>query len=176
MPRKPPSPHDATHRAAVQGIRALFADLRSSARAVETRTGLTNAQLYVLQLLAGASETLSVGQVATIALSSPAAVSTIVARLGRKGLVSRRTGSHDARRVELALTPAGRALLRRAPKPATARLVEAVGKLPPAKLRALVAGLSALKRALGIADHSPLMLFEDRRILPEVRAGRGERR
>jgi DNA-binding MarR family transcriptional regulator len=172
MPRKPPSPHDALRRAAVQGIRALFADLRSSARAVETRTGLTNAQLYVLQLLAGASQTLSVGQVATIALSSPAAVSTIVARLARKGLVSRRTPSHDARRVELALTPAGRAILRRAPAPATARLVEAVSTLPPAKLRTLVGCITALTDQLGIDIHSPSVLFEDRRILPVRRAKR----
>jgi len=172
MPRKPPSPDDALRRAAVRGIRALFADLRSSARAVETRTGLTNAQLYVLQLLAGASQTLSVGQVAAIALSSPAAVSTIVARLARKGLVSRRSSRHDARRVELALTPAGRAILRRAPAPATARLVEAVSALPPAKLRTLVACLSALTDQLGIDVHSPAVIFEDRRILPVRRTKR----
>lgn len=172
MPRKPPSADDHRRRAVVQGLRALVADLRSSARAVETRTGLTNAQLYVLQLLAGASRPLSVGQVATIALSSPAAISTIVARLGRKGLLSRRTAASDGRRVELTLTPAGRTILRRAPVPATARLVEAVSALPPATLRTLAAGISALADELGVDVHAPAFLFEDRRILPIRRSGK----
>ena len=162
-------------RAALQGLRVLVSEMRHAARAIEQRTGLTNAQLFVLRLLDAAGGPLSVGQLATEALSSPAAVSTIVSRLGRKGLVARRTSAGDARRVELTLTPAARRILRRAPEPPTARLVEAIAALPPAKLRGLAAGIEALSTGLGLDIERAPLLFEDRRLthLPRRRRGDG---
>ena len=151
-------------RATLQSLRALVADLRHAARAVEQRTGLTNAQLFVLRLLDAADGPLSVGQLATEAISSPAAISTIVARLGRRGLVARRSSARDARRVELTLTAAGRRMLRRAPEPATSRLVDAIATLSPARLRGLAGGLAALCAELGIDPNAAPLLFEDRRL------------
>jgi DNA-binding MarR family transcriptional regulator len=152
------------HRIALQGIRALVSDLHRSARAVEGRTGITNAQLFVLQQLAagdGRSRALSIGELAALAHTTPGAVSTITTRLAQRGLLARRPSAHDARRVELALTPAGAAMVRRAPAAPTAQLVAALAALPPAKLRALVTGINALTKSLQLDVDSPRLLFED---------------
>ena len=150
-------------RVVLQGIRALVSELHRSARAVERGTGITNAQLFVLQVAArdGRSRARSIGEIAALAHTTPGAVSTIATRLARKGLLVRRTSARDARRVELALTPAGASIVRRAPAAPTARLVAAVGGLPPAKVRALATGIATLTRSLDLDIESPRMLFED---------------
>jgi DNA-binding MarR family transcriptional regulator len=144
----------------LQGIRALISELSRSARTIERGSGVSNAQLFILQQLASAGEALTVGQLASLAHTTPGAVSIITTRLGRKGLLSRRSGKDDARRVELSLTTRGRALIRRAPTPPTVRLLAAVDQLSPSKRRALADGLVALATELELDLESPALLFE----------------
>src|ERR671935_128422 len=110
------TPQPAAERAlALQCIRALVGTLSRSARAVERRTGVTNAQLFVLQQLA-AGEGLSINELAARALTGQNTVSTVVARLVERGLVRRKRAEDDARRAVVSLPPAGRRLLERAPE------------------------------------------------------------
>ena len=67
---------------------------------------------------------------------------------------------HDARRVELTLTPAGIALLKRAPEVLQVRLANAIGTLSPSHRRSLANGLEHLVGELGVGDAPPAMFFE----------------
>jgi DNA-binding PadR family transcriptional regulator len=87
-------------------------------------------------------------------------VSIVLSRLERRGLVERTRSPTDGRSVVLRVTPAGRRLLRRAPAPATGKILEALGRLTRAELRALARGVSALGREIGFTGERPGMLFE----------------
>jgi MarR family transcriptional regulator, organic hydroperoxide resistance regulator len=153
------SPELSTQTAALRGLRAVIAALSQSARATEARTGITNAQLFLLQQLQAENE-LSINDLAARARTGQSAVSIIVGRLVRRGLVRRRRSAADARRASVSLTAAGRALARRAPEPPTARLLSTLGELEDRDLRALARGVNALARAMGVTVEAPAMLFE----------------
>ncbi len=139
-------------------LRAFINGLSASARSVERHTGVTNAQLFLMQELSHGSA--SLGDLAERARTQPSTVSIVIGRLQRAGLVTRVRAADDRRRVVISLTPDGRRLLRRAPIAPTARLLEAVEGLSPPGLRALTHGLGPLLDRLGITHASPPMLFE----------------
>lgn len=145
---------------AIRGLRALVAALGRSARTVETRTGFTNAQLFLLRQLATA-DAMSVNDLAFRAHTNQSTVSSVLGRLVRAGLVTRVRAADDGRRAEVSLTTAGRKLLRRAPTPPTESLFDALEALTDPEARALAAGLVALLRVLGLELEEPPMLFED---------------
>jgi DNA-binding MarR family transcriptional regulator len=145
-------------------LRRLVAVLAQSARAVEQRTGVTNAQLFVLQQLAD-GRALSISDIASLALTHQSAASLVVSRLEREGLVSRTRSAQDARRAEVSLTARGQRVVETAPPPPTARLLSALRSLPNSERHRLGVSLVRLSAALGIGDAEPMMLFE-----PPVRA------
>jgi DNA-binding MarR family transcriptional regulator len=144
---------------ALGGIRAVVGALSRSARSVERRTGVTNAQLFVLRELAG-TEGLSLSELAARSLTQQSTVSAVVARLVEQGLVRRERAKDDRRRLRLSLALAGRRVVRDAPEPATGRLLGALDRLTTRELRSLTDGLDALTSALGIEHGAPGMLFE----------------
>ena len=85
-------------------------------------------------------------------------------RLVEGGLVTKKTSTEDRRRAAIRITPKGRTLLRGAPRPPTALLVDGLEQLEPAQLRRLARGLRALTRAMKIDEDRAGMLFEE---LPE---------
>lgn len=144
---------------ALDDIRALVAALTRSARSVERRTGVTNAQLFVLRQLAERGG-LSLGELADQTLTRQSTVSTVVARLAEQGFVRRARARDDRRRLELSVTAAGLRVLRDAPEPPTGRLLGALDTLATSQLAALTSGLDALMAALGLERRSAAMLFE----------------
>jgi DNA-binding MarR family transcriptional regulator len=163
----PPSPRIAPVRRgkpnlraqALERLRTLIGALNQSARAVERSTGITNAQLFLLQQLAGA-DSLSVNDLAARARTQQSTVSIVVARLVRAGLAAKRRSPDDGRLAAVSLTPKGRALLRHAPAPPTSALLRAVEKLSDRDAHALAAGLRALIRTLQLSPPAVTMLFE----------------
>jgi DNA-binding MarR family transcriptional regulator len=141
-------------------LRTLVRALRVSTRAVEREIGISGAQLFVLQQLAGAPAR-SINELAERTRTHQSSVSTVVSRLAERGLVAREAAVQDARRMEIALTEAGRALLEDAPRTAQVRMVEALAAMPPAQARALADGLSALVRQAGLQDLPASFFFED---------------
>lgn len=145
---------------ALQNVRALVEGLSKSARSVENRTGVTNAQLFLLQQIR-AGRHLTVNELAALALTSQSTVSIVLSRLESKGLVKRTRSPVDRRSVVLQLTAAGKRLLRRAPRPATSEVLRALARLSEEELTAVSRGLGALGRELGFAVKPPSMLFEE---------------
>lgn len=144
---------------ALQNVRALVEGLSKSAQGVETRTGVTNAQLFLLQQIRRGRH-LTVNDLAALAMTTQSTVSIVLSRLERKGLVKRTRSPADRRSVVLQLTAAGKRVLRRAPRAATSEVMGALGRLTRAELRALSRGLGALGRELRLAVKPPSMLFE----------------
>jgi DNA-binding MarR family transcriptional regulator len=153
---------DDDARAVLDGIRRIVRELRESSRAAEKRSGIGGAQLFVLQVL-GRERALSVGELAARTLTHQSSVSVVAARLCAAGLVARRRSRADHRRVELAVTARGQALLRRAPPTTQERLIRGIGGLPARQRRQLAEALGALVRAMGLAGTPPTMFFHDGR-------------
>jgi DNA-binding MarR family transcriptional regulator len=157
---------------ALQKVRALVEGLSRSARGVEDRTGVTNAQLFLLQQIR-AGRHLTVNDLAGLAMTSQSTVSIVLSRLERRGLVKRTRSPVDRRSVVLQLTAPGKRVLRRAPRPATSEVIRALSRLTSAELKALTRGLGALGRELGLTVKPPSMLFEeDGRRNGKARVGR----
>jgi DNA-binding MarR family transcriptional regulator len=149
----------AAKRRALDHIRTLVSALSHSARAVERSTGVTNAQLFLLQQLADA-DSLSVNDLAARARTQQSTVSIVVARLVRAGFAAKKKSADDGRIAIISLTPKGRRLLVHAPAPPTVALLRAIEALTEKDSRALATGMDALLRALDLAAPKVNMLFE----------------
>jgi len=160
MTRSPRGRSPRSRDSALRALRTLVASLSRSARSIEWRTGVTNAQLFLLRQLAEA-EPLSVNALAERARTNQSTVSSVVSRIVDAGLVRRARVPDDGRRVALSLSPKGRRLLRRAPTPPTEALFDGLASLSDKEARALETGLTALLAALRLKPDQAPLLFED---------------
>jgi len=140
-------------------LRRLVHALHVASRETERRLGVTGAQLFVLTQLR-ATPSLSINALAERTMTHQSTVSVVVRRLVRRKLVKKVRAEDDARRVELTLTAAGIALLKRAPEVLQVRLAGAIGALAAAERRALAHGLDQLVSELGVGNAPPAMFFE----------------
>jgi DNA-binding MarR family transcriptional regulator len=147
-------------RAALDAFRSIVQALRVSSRAIERRLGLTTAQLFALQQLAAAPGA-SINELAVRTFTHQSSVSVVVQRLVELGLVAKLAAEDDRRRVQLGLTDAGRALLRRSPEPVQQRLIAGIRSLNPSARHELARSLADVARGMGAPVTRPAMLFED---------------
>jgi DNA-binding MarR family transcriptional regulator len=138
---------DADLAAALAGLGRLVEAVRRSERVLEQELGLSGARLYILRLLRSRPAQ-SLSDLAARTGTHQSTVSVVVSRLVAHGLVAREVSADDARRVTLALTPAGRALVRRAPLPVEEHLATALAQLTRRNLRVLAEGLGQLTAKL----------------------------
>lgn len=144
---------------ALDHVRTLVSTLSHSARAVERSTGITNAQLFLLQQLAETGS-LSINDLAARARTQQSTASIVVARLARAGLAAKRKSPADGRIAVISLTPKGRRLLTHAPAPPASALLRAIEALSTHEARALENGVRALVRSLELSPPKVTMLFE----------------
>lgn len=163
----PTPPRDGADLAiSVDALRRIIRELRVLARKSELRAGLSAAQSFVLTTLA-AKPSMSIGEVAEATMTDRSSVAAIIDRLVELKLASRTQSREDRRRAEIAITPAGRRVLRQSAPPPTVVLMDAISALADADRRHLAAGLEALARTMGIGHEPAGMLFED--ALPPLR-------
>jgi len=141
--RSRPSADDLELARVLECIRHIGRSLRVGGRAAEQTVGVSGAQLFVLQQLNRAPAQ-SLNELATRTLTHQSSVSVVVSRLVERRFVSRTASPDDGRRVVLSVTPAGRAVLARAPEAAQARLVDGLRRLPQRRVRELAQSLRAL--------------------------------
>lgn len=132
----------------VDAIRSIVQSLRISGRAAEHLLGISSAQLYILQELSE-QPAQSINELAERTFTHQSSVSMVVSRLVEGRLVTRTAARGDARRLSISLTPAGRALLRKAPDAAQTQLVEGLRSLSRGELHALAGHLSTLTTLIG---------------------------
>jgi DNA-binding MarR family transcriptional regulator len=133
--------------ALLDALRSVARELRLVGRDAEQRVGIHRAQLHALHQLAKRPCD-SLAELAERTHTDPSSVSVVVQRLVERGLVERTPAADDRRRTELRATPAGRALLRRAPESAVRRLEGALTSVGPRDLGTVTKSLVALARTL----------------------------
>jgi len=148
--------------AVLDGLRRIVRVLRESSREAEAKLGVSGAQLFALKALSEAPQ-LSLSELAERTRTHQSSVSVVVKRLVRRRLVARKISPLDGRQVELSLTARGRVVLERAPLAAQDRLILAVEGLPRAERKSLARSLGRLSEAMGAADATPEMFFEEHR-------------
>jgi DNA-binding MarR family transcriptional regulator len=144
---------------ALAGVRRLERGLRLAARQVERATGLSAAQLFVLEHLDRAAG-LSLSELARETFTDRSSVSAVVDRLTDAGLARRTVDQDDKRRAMVRITARGRDVLARAPAAPTDQLLSGLTKLSRGRLAALGDALAALNDALGFATSE--LLFQTR--------------
>lgn len=160
-----PRPSAAAQRreqtaAALDAMRRVVRALRVAAGSSEAATGLSSAQLFVLQAVQ-AEPGRSLTEIAARTMTDRTSVAAVVDRLAERGLVERRRSTLDRRRVEIVATRAAHAVLERAPHAPTRRLLDGLDTLDDRNLRRLAAGLAELAQAMGLDGEPATMLFED---------------
>jgi DNA-binding MarR family transcriptional regulator len=141
----------------MDALRRIVRALRLAASDVERQAGISVAQLFVLQQLAGGSR--SVNELAAATTTDPSTVSGVIRRLLDAKLVLRQPSPRDRRRAEISLTPEGAELLARAPAAPQEIIVAALDALPARQRRAVAGGLVAIADKLGTL--APTFFFED---------------
>ncbi len=128
---------------ALTTLRAVIASLSSSARAIESRTGLTHAQLFLLRQISRHDDA-SINELAVLARTRQNTVSAVVGRLVRHGMIRNNRSATDGRRASISLTPKGERLLAKAPESPTEVLIAGVDAIGDGDARSLATGLKAL--------------------------------
>jgi MarR family transcriptional regulator, lower aerobic nicotinate degradation pathway regulator len=154
---------DNSARQVMESIRRIVQVLRVGARAAERDAGVSGAQLFVLERLSAAGRALSVNELAERTLTHQSSVSAVVQKLENRGLLQRSAAAEDARRAQLSLTAKAHALLRKAPRVAQDRVLDALADMSDADRKSLSRLLGELARRMSGTDgEAPAsMLFED---------------
>ena len=129
-------------------FRQVFNAVRGHFAQVEKLTGIGGAQLWALSIVAR-QPGLGVGELARAMDVHQSTASNLVRGLVQRELLTTLRNGPDRRAVQLQLLPAGRALLRRAPGPASGVLPEALQSLDAATLLRLDQDLGRLITLLG---------------------------
>ena len=137
----------------LDSIRRLVRFLRLADTNAQAATGLSASQLYVLHDLYERPAA-SLDELAQRILTDPAAVSSVVDRLVRRGMVKRT-------RSELRLTPIGARVVRNAPHAPQQAIVHGIEQLPDAHRDELTRALGTLVTTIGADGVPARMLFED---------------
>jgi len=135
----------------LQGVRRLERGLRLAARNVERATGISAAQLFVLEHLAR-QPGLSMNELAVRTHTDRSSVSGVVQRLTAAGLCARASAADDRRRAAVRITARGRAMLQRAPTPPTDLLIGGLRAMRPRDVRTLGGLMRQLNERLGFTD------------------------
>jgi DNA-binding MarR family transcriptional regulator len=112
-----------------------------------------------------------VNELAARTATDQSSVSVVVSRLVAGGHVKRSPSPVDRRRVELSLTPSGRALLQKAPEAAQDRLLAGLAQLSKVELQTLGQLLGKVVDAAEVSSVATSLFFEDGPSL-SVRKGR----
>ncbi len=144
----------------MNAVRSIVRAFRVNTRAIELKMGISLAQLFVLQQLTERPAD-SLNELAERTATHQSSVSVVVRRLVERGFVSRSSSSADRRRIEIAVTPAGRALLEDAPTTIQTQLMTALRRLSRDEQNTLASLLERWLREAKIDFASPPMLGED---------------
>lgn len=144
----------------MNAARRLVRALSRSARAVETSSGISGAQLFILRQLAAATAPLSVNELAALTHTHQSTVSAILNPLVERRLVTRTPAHDDGRRVAVDLTRRGRTLAETAPPTAQTQLIAGLDRLPVGQREVLADVLEAWLDAAGLADEPAPLFFE----------------
>lgn len=151
-PRKKPAPAASSPDPAARVLRRfrlVFNAVKSHFRAVETKAGISGAQLWALSVIQ-AQPGIGVGDLARAMDIHQSTASNLLRVLVDKELVVSGRDGEDRRAVQLQVTPRGARALARAPGPFAGVLPEALRRLDRPTLARLDRDLALLIEELGV--------------------------
>lgn len=137
----------------LQKFRIIIGAVRQHSQALEASCGISGAQVWMLATIADAPD-ITVSQLSQALSVHVSTASNLLDKLARAGLVERLRGEEDRRVVRLRLTPAGTAIVARAPRPLTGLVIDALEKMPTDALLRLDTELSCLISHMNLVDQS----------------------
>lgn len=144
-------------REAFSAMRRILRRVEQQSRDLMASTGLTPAQLVLLQKLEGGREQKVRDLAEGLGISS-ATITVMTQKLEARGLMRRRVGSSDRRQIWLSLTDAGEEVLRAAPDSVQARFAAAFETLEAWERMMIVANLMRVADLLDAeGDAAPLI-------------------
>lgn len=132
-------------------FRLVFNAIRSHFRAVETKAGISGAQLWALSVVQERPG-IGVGELARSMDIHQSTASNLLRGLLEAGLLVSAKGEADRRAVQLQVTAQGRRVLAKAPGPFAGVLPEALGRLDRRTLARLDRDLGQLIEQLGVDE------------------------
>lgn len=135
--------------AVLKQFRIVIRSIKTHYQDVEKSAGVSGAQLWALSLVAERPG-LKVGELARALAIHQSTASNLLERLTQLGYVERRREGSDQRVVTIHLTRAGRATMKRAPRPAIGLLQNALLSLSDKELAGLRRHLDALIHVIGV--------------------------
>jgi DNA-binding MarR family transcriptional regulator len=142
--------------AVLQHVRELLRVSQQHFQRVEARCGVSGAQLWALAELQARPGS-KISELATALSVHLSTASNLLGRLETKALVRRQRGKKDQRTVRVYLTPAGQAVLRKAPKPAEGVIPDALHRMPHEALNRLERDLEKLLRLARVRNRRAAM-------------------
>lgn len=146
--------------AAMNAVRTIVRALRVSSRMIESKMGMSGAQLFVLQQLAERPAD-SLNDLAERTATHQSSVSVVVRRLVDHGYVTRTPSDADRRRVELALTERGREVLAGAPTTVQVKLLRGARALSASEKASLASLLQSWVLAAGLEETAPPLMMDE---------------
>lgn len=139
-------------RYTLRQFRIVFSSVKKHFQDVESKCGVSGAQLWALSEIAGLSG-LRVSELARAMSLHQSTASNLVSELERKGLVRKERGA-DQRVVCLYLTERGSEIVARAPKPMIGVLPDALQRLPENDLCSLSGNMDVLIAMMQLKDEA----------------------
>ncbi|MFN8010809.1 MAG: MarR family transcriptional regulator [Holophagaceae bacterium] len=163
MPVRTPSPKPRKAQdieAVMQNLRRMVKALQIYAASVEREYGITGPQLWALWEL-GRSGPLALKALAERMYLGGSTVVGVLDRLEARGLAERLQDPGDRRRVSIRLTPAGAALLAKAPHPAHGQLLHALQAMAAPRVAELREATDSLVHAMEADDLEARFFFSE---------------
>lgn len=133
-------------------FRIVFKSIRHHYGVVESKTGISGAQLWALAQIAE-NPGIRVGDLAHSLAIHQSTASNLLRNLEAAALLTRKKMREDKRSVRLYATPSGLAVLKRAPRPLIGVLQQALSDLPSGNLDAMHRQLETLIATMKTRDN-----------------------
>lgn len=142
----------------VNDIRRIFQVLAEQSKKIESETGLTGSQLWVVKILEESSP-MKISDLARRMYLNPATMVGLLDKLEAKKLVNRVRSAEDRRVVYIELTEQGRELVNRSPEVAKNLLVKELELISANELQTITEGLKSVVRILGATETPPQLIM-----------------
>ncbi|HVX39731.1 MAG TPA: MarR family transcriptional regulator [Gemmatimonadaceae bacterium] len=139
-------------------IRSVVRALNLNTRAIEQQSGISLAQLFVLEQLAQHPAS-SLTDLAERTATHQSSVSVVVQRLVDRGFVNRTRSASDRRFVEIVITDAGRDVLASAPETVQVKLLNGLHRFEDGERERLAALLERWAASAGIEVPAETPMF-----------------
>jgi DNA-binding MarR family transcriptional regulator len=148
---------DASTLAILMKLRIVIRTAQQHSTWIEKQCGVNGTQLWIMQELFDAGA-LRVGEIAKKLAIHQTTTSNLLDALEKRDYITKARDRSDQRVVQVKLTPAGKALLARAPRPARGLLPTALEKLDASTLQNLNDALQGLLDSFDLLDEKMGML------------------